>query len=173
MPIDRVVEVRGEDVPDWLERYKKKGMRAIGLTGEDLYEEYYQRRGCASELNVLQVIEWDDPKAMFGKPALCLMGPKGKSMPDPNQRLEIWIASKYRNISLTYLAELERKKYLFNRVYVNGSVETGYTEGMADLVIDIVYTGSSLEKCGLEVLDVIMRSNFLVIGQDGEDLGEE
>jgi len=38
------------------------------------------------------------------------------------------------------------------------------SEGIADLIIDIVYTGNSLFRYGLQVYDKIMYSDFLILG---------
>ena len=63
---------------------------------------------------------------------------------------------------------MEEDGYEFWKNYVNGCVETSCSEGIADLIIDIVYTGSSLERYGLQIYDVIIKSDFLVLGQAGE-----
>jgi len=56
------------------------------------------------------------------------------------------------------------KGFVFQKLYVNGSVETMCSEGLADLAIDIVYTGGSVEMYNLDVLDQIIKSDFLIIG---------
>jgi ATP phosphoribosyltransferase len=164
----RIIEVRGEDVPYWLESFKKKGKPAIGLTGQDLYEEYRSNNGPRTNLQVIKTIEWKDETAKFGKPALCLIGPKGEKLEDMPKDLSIWIASKYRGLADKYLEQFENKGYSFQKNYVNGCVETSCSEGIADLIIDIVYTGSSLKRYGLDIYDTILKSDFLILGQGGD-----
>lgn len=164
----RIIEVRGEDVPYWLESFKKKGKPAIGLTGQDLYEEYKANNGSGSRLQIIKTIEWLDDTAKFGKPALCLIGPKGAKLKNMPKDLSIWIASKYRGLADKYLEQFEEQGYRFQKNYVNGCVETSCSEGIADLIIDIVYTGSSLKRYGLEIYDTILKSDFLILGQGGD-----
>jgi len=106
---------------------------------------------------------------MFGKPALCLIGPKDKEFEDMPRDMSIWIASKYKGLSDKYLKQYEGQGYEFWKNYVNGCVETSCSEGIADLIIDIVYTGASLERYGLKIYDVIIKSDFLILGQAGDD----
>lgn len=161
----RILEVRGEDVPFWVKLYLDKGKKAIGLTGEDLYKEY--SLATKNNICILKKIEWKDTKTLFGKPSLCLLGPKNKKL-EKKEKLAIFIAAKYKNIAEEYLKQLENKGYSFEKSYINGCVETGCSEGMADLIIDIVYSGSSIEKYGLKVYDKIMKSDFLIIGEKND-----
>ncbi len=158
----KIIEVRGEDVPFWIRQFQEKGKKAIGLTGEDLYREYCLRERETS-LKVIKRIDWNDPDALFRKPALCLMGPRDGSLSEP-KALTVCISSKYKRIAKKYLNFLERRGFAFKKIYVNGCVEASCFEGIADMVIDIVYTGSSVEKYGLKIYDKIMQSDFLIIG---------
>ena len=151
-----------------MESFKRKGKPAIGLTGQDLYEEYKTNNGSGSKLEIIKTIEWKDETAKFGKPALCLIGPKGEKLEDMSRDLSIWIASKYRGLSDKYLKQFEDQGYTFQKNYVNGCVETSCSEGIADLIIDIVYTGSSLKRYGLEIYETILKSDFLILGQGGD-----
>lgn len=153
-----------------MESFAKKGKPAIGLTGEDLFKEYEISGGYSTAVKVLQTIPWDDDTAMFGKPALCLIGPKNTELEDiPKHEVSIWIAAKYKGIADEYLASLEEKGYTFSKNYVNGCVETSCSEGIADLIIDIVFTGASLERFGLKIYDPIIKSDFLILGQGDMD----
>lgn len=161
-----VIEVRGEDVPSWILEFQKKGKKVIGLTGEDLYKEYcLKERENAANILILKRINWYDEKALYKKPTLCLIGPKEKSLKSLEKNLTVCISAKYKKIAKKYLNFLEsRENFIFKKIYVNGSVEKSCSEGIADLVIDIVYTGSSIKKCGLKVYDKIMQSDFLILG---------
>src|SRR3989344_5575165 len=70
----KIIEVRGEDVPLWLENLQKLNKNAIGFTGEDLYKEYCLNK--KSNLRILSKIKWNDPGTLFKKPTLCLIGSK-------------------------------------------------------------------------------------------------
>jgi ATP phosphoribosyltransferase len=162
----KVLEVRGEDVPSWIQQFLRKGRKVIGLTGEDLYREYcLEERESAGSIIVLKRINWYDEKALFKKPTLCLIGPKEKSLGELEKNLTVCISSKYKKIAKKYLNFLEvRGDFVFKKIYVNGSTERSCSEGIADLVVDIVYTGSSIDKYGLKIYDRIMQSDFLILG---------
>ena len=160
---DRVVVSRGEDVPFIIEELSQNGKKAIGLTGRDLFKEY-ELSNYNTKLLVLKTINWNDKNAMFGKPVLCLLGPKGKKLEDLPKNLRVSINSKYKNLAKKYLNILEDKGYRFAKIYLSGSTESAYCNGISDLVIDIVYTGSSIKNANLEVYDKIFESDFVIVG---------
>ncbi|MEE9323044.1 MAG: hypothetical protein V3U72_00720 [Candidatus Aenigmarchaeota archaeon] len=168
VPDKKITEVRGEDIPFLLEEYKNKGKKAIGLTGEDLFKEYtFSVR--FTKVRVLKRIEWKDKKAMFGKPTLCLLGPKNSSLEGLPKELKVCINYKYKLLAKRYLNFLERKMgFNFRKIYTKGTTETTYSEGLSDLVIDIVYTGASIKKAGLRVYEKIFSSDFVILG-GGDD----
>ena len=157
----KIIEARGEDVPFWIEQLTKKGKKAIGITGEDLYKEYCLKEN--KRLNILKKVRWNDSAALFRKPTLCLIGPKDMEL-TTKKRLNICISKKYKNIAKSYLLSLEKTGFRFNKCYINGCIEQVCSEGIADLVIDIVYTGSSIKKENLKIYDKILESDFLIIG---------
>jgi len=71
----------------------------------------------------------------------------------------IAIAAKYIQIAEEYLAGKNCKK-----IYLNGSVEQSITLGIADMAIDIVYTGESLQEQKLQIYDKILASDIVIIG---------
>ncbi|MDO8480769.1 MAG: hypothetical protein Q7S65_03025, partial [Nanoarchaeota archaeon] len=152
-----------EDVPFYVRQLAEIGKNAIGLTGEDLFREF-----CLEErepgLQILRRISWKDEKALFGKPALCLMGPKGKRLEDLPKQLRVCVASKYPKLAKKYLNLLEDQGYAFKKTYMSGAVEESFAQGLADILIEIVYTGKSMRENNLEVYEKILESDFLVIG---------
>ncbi|MBI2654327.1 hypothetical protein HYX02_05975 [Candidatus Woesearchaeota archaeon] len=160
---DRVVVSRGEDVPFIIEELSQSGKKTIGLTGRDLFKEYELAK-YNTKLIVLKTIDWNDKNAMFGKPVLCLLGPKSKKLENLPKNLRVSINSKYKNLAKKYLNILEDKGYRFAKIYLSGSTEAAYCNGISDLVIDIVYTGSSMKNANLEVYDKILESDFVVLG---------
>ena len=159
----RIIKSRGEDIPLIVEEFFKRGIKVMGMTGKDLLKEY-KLSNEDSRLSVINTIPWIDNNALFGKPVLCLLGPKGKKIEDLPKNLKVCINSKYKNLANRYLSQLEIKDYNFERVYLTGSTEAAYSTGLTDLVIDIVYTGASIRDAGLEVYDKIYESDFVIIG---------
>ena len=162
-PKESIVVLRGEDIPFVIEEMSQNGREAIGLTGRDLFKEY-ELSEYGTKLKVLKTIDWNDEKAMFGKPVLCLLGPYGKNLEELPKNLRVCINSKYKNLAKKYLNILEDKGYSFAKIYLSGSTESAYCSGISDLVIDIVYTGSSMNKTNLKVYDKIFESDFVIIG---------
>lgn len=160
---ERIIESRGEDIPFIVEEMSKNGKKVIGLTGKDLLKEYELAK-YNTKLVVLKTIVWFDKNAIFGKPVLCLLGPKGEKLEDLPKNLKVCINSKYKNLSKKYLNLLESKGYIFIKMYLSGSTEAAYSNGLSDLVIDIVYTGTSMRNANLDVYDKIFESDFVVIG---------
>lgn len=160
---DRIIESRGEDIPFIVEEISQNGKKIIGLTGKDLLKEYELSK-YDTKLVVLKTINWFDKNALFGKPVLCLLGAKNKKLFDLPKKLKVCINSKYKNLARKYLNLLERKGYTFTKVYLSGSTEAAYSNGLSDLVIDIVYTGASMRNANLEVYDKLFESDFVIIG---------
>jgi len=158
------IEVRGEDVPFWISQLTKKGKKVYGFTGEDLYHEYELENPDEGVVEVLGVMEWNDPSALYDKPALCLIGPIGKTMEDMPREITVCASKKYKHIVDDYLEKYREKGFVFDQVYVNGSVETSCSEGISDIAIDIVYSGRSMKECGLEIYDVIFKSDCVILG---------
>ena len=158
----RIVEVRGEDVSFYVRQLADAGKQAIGMTGEDLYREF-----CLEErepgLKIIRRIAWNDKNALFGKPALCLMGPKGKRFEELPTELRVCVAAKYKKLAKKYLNLLEDKGYAFKKTYMNGAVEESFAQGLADILIEIVYTGNSMRENNLEVYEKILESDFVII----------
>ena len=160
---DRIVVSRGEDIPFMIEKLSQNGKKLIGLTGRDFLREYELSKH-NNKLIVLKTISWHDKKAIFGKPALCLLGPKDKKLEDLPKNLKVCINSKYKNLAKKYLNILEDKGYKFAKIYLSGSTEAAYCNGLSDLVIDIVYTGTSIKNANLIVYDKIFESYLVIVG---------
>ena len=163
----RIVEIRGEDIPFLVQKLQNKYKKVLGFVGEDLYKEY-----CLSQKNNLKILKriiWEDSKALLKKPTLCLLGPKDKKLEDLPKKIRISIPFKYKKVVGEYLKKFYKKDYNFEKIYVRGCTELFYAEGVADLVIDIVYSGKSMEENNLKIYDEIMGSDFLIIGGKNEN----
>jgi ATP phosphoribosyltransferase len=149
---ERII-VRAEDVPYFVELLSEKNVSCIGLTGEDLFEEYKQKN-VESKVIMTKKINWFDKKALYKKPALCLLGKKQNAL----ENSTIAINKKYSFIAETLLPKNT------NKIYFNGSTETAFTQGIADFVFDIVYSGKSIKKAGLEIITRFSCSDVVLLG---------
>ena len=70
------------------------------------------------------------------------------------------LASKYPRIAELWLAE---KGLAADVIKLHGNVELAALTGLADAVVDVVETGTTLKKAGLEEREVILRSTARLV----------
>ncbi|WP_369043964.1 ATP phosphoribosyltransferase [Streptomyces sp. Midd1] len=81
------------------------------------------------------------------------------------------VATSYEGIVAKYLANSGIDASV---VHLDGAVETAIELGVAEVIADVVETGTSLRNAGLEVFgDPIMKSEAVVIRRVGADLTED
>jgi len=126
---------KASDVPTYVEY----GAADIGIIGKDTLLE--ERK------NLCEVLDLN-----FGK---CRFAVAGKN--DIKEKLEksndLRVATKYPNIAKEYF--YHKKHQTVEIIKLNGSVELGPIVGLADVIVDIVETGSTLRENGLDVLEEI------------------
>jgi ATP phosphoribosyltransferase len=128
--------------------YVEHGVCDAGIVGEDTIME-----------NAKSVYEVLDLK--FGKCRFALAGKKGESF-DSSYAHKV-IASKYPNVTKNYF---NSKNTDVEVVKIEGSVELAPLLGLADAIVDIVETGSTLKENGLEVYETIAEiSTRLIINR--------
>jgi len=126
---------KGPDVPTYVEY----GAADIGVVGKDTIVEENRR--------VYEVLDLG-----FGKCRMCVCGPaSAKELLKHHERIRV--ATKYPLIAKDYF--YNRKHQTVDIIKLNGSVELGPIVGLADVIVDIVETGSTLRENGLEVLEEI------------------
>ena len=126
---------KGPDVPTYVEY----GAADIGVVGKDTIVEENRR--------VYEVLD-----LRFGKCRMCVCGPaSAKELLKHHERIRV--ATKYPLIAKDYF--YNRKHQTVDIIKLNGSVELGPIVGLADVIVDIVETGSTLRENGLEVLEEI------------------
>ncbi len=132
-----IIEMRNADVPTYVEL----GVADIGIVGKDVLRE--------SRCNVYEPVDLG-----FSKCRMSLIRVKGDSTPIER------IASKYPNVTLDYL----RKKGLgIDIVKLAGNVELACLTGLANAVVDLVETGSTLQANNLAEVEVIFHSSARLI----------
>lgn len=126
---------KGPDVPTYVEY----GAADIGVVGQDTILEEQRR--------VFEVLDLG-----FGKCRMCVCGPASAKELLLHHEM-IRVASKYPIIAKDYF--YNKKHQTVDIIKLNGSVELGPIVGLADVIVDIVETGSTLRENGLEVLEEI------------------
>ena len=126
---------KGSDVPTYVEY----GAADIGVVGSDTIMEENRK--------VYEVLDLG-----FGKCRMCVCGPASARVLLQHHEM-IRVASKYPNIAKDYF--YNKKHQTVDIIKLNGSVELGPIVKLADVIVDIVETGSTLKENGLEVLEEI------------------
>jgi ATP phosphoribosyltransferase len=127
--------------------YVGEGTLDVGITGRDLLLD----SGAKAE-EVLGL--------GFGRSTFRFAGPTGR-FHDPSQLQGTRIATSYVGIVQQYLAE-HGIEATVNRL--DGAVETSVQLGVADVIADVVETGSTLVKAGLETFgEPILESEAVLI----------
>lgn len=123
---------KGPDVPTYVEY----GAADIGVVGKDTILEEGRK--------VHEVLDLG-----FGKCRMCVCG-----HPDAAHYLQhhelIRVATKYPNIAKDYF--YNTKHQTVEIIKLNGSIELAPILGLADVIVDIVETGTTLKENGLAVL---------------------
>jgi ATP phosphoribosyltransferase len=73
---------------------------------------------------------------------------------------EIKVATKMVNITKRYFAE---RAVAADVIKLYGSIELAPLVGLADMIVDIVETGTTMKQNGLEVVETIMESTTYLI----------
>ena len=126
---------KGPDVPTYVEY----GAADIGIVGRDTILQEAR--------NIYEVLDLG-----FGKCRMCVCGPE--SARDLLQHHEqIRVATKYPKIAKDYF--YNKKHQTVEIIKLNGSSELAPIVGLADVIVDIVETGSTLRENGLTVLEEV------------------
>ncbi|MEY8849039.1 ATP phosphoribosyltransferase [Psychroserpens sp. XS_ASV72] len=137
-----VFYLRNGDIPQYL----KDGVVDVAIIGENVLIE----KG-----NGITVIE----KLGFSSCRVSVAIPKGKKYVSVQDLEGKRIATSYPNTVKTFL---EQHQVNANLHIINGSVEIAPNIGLADAIVDIVSSGSTLFKNGLKEVDVLLNSEAVL-----------
>lgn len=127
--------------------YVGNGELNLGITGRDLLLD--------SGAQARVILDLD-----FGKSTFRFAGPQGKNLSLKDVATKR-IATAYPRLLKNYL---EEKKIEASIVELDGAVESAIALGVADLIADVVSTGSTLRAANLESFgDVITNSEAVLI----------
>ena len=142
-----ILFLRDDDIP----QYVADGVADIGIVGENVIRE---------KKSPVEVIE----KLGFAKCRLSLAIPKSIDYKGVSYFNDKKIATSYPNILQTFLDENKINAEIHE---ISGSVEIAPGIGLADSIFDIVSSGSTLISNGLQEVEIVMRSEAVIIGQPG------
>lgn len=154
--------VRGEDVALLANEVARSGRALLAFTGEDLLDEWIAGGRVLDARITRRSIPWNDPKARYGKPALCLIGPRGVDLPTSGT-LRVAVCSKYENLARQYLRTLESDGLTIEVISIAGTVEAAILHNIADFMIDIVVSGKTIDELDLDVRAIIKKSDLALL----------
>jgi ATP phosphoribosyltransferase len=151
MPLD-VLFVRDDDIPDLVQ----EDVCDLGLVGRNVLEEKRLEliaRGHAATFTELRTLD-------FGRCRLSIAIPEGFTYEGPG-------SLKNQRIATTYPCTLERwlreRNITADIVTLSGAVEIAPRLGRADLICDLVSTGSTLQANHLKEVETVLESQSLLI----------
>ena len=134
---------KGPDVPTYVEY----GAADLGVVGKDTIMEEQRK--------LYEVLDLG-----FGKCRMCVCGPE--SARDLLRHGEqIRVATKYPRIAREYF--YEQKNQTVEIIKLNGSIELAPMVGLAEVIVDIVETGSTQRENGLTVLEEVCPLSARVV----------
>jgi ATP phosphoribosyltransferase len=137
----RFLRVRNQDVPTYVYHQSAD----LGVVGLDVIEE----KG-------LDVVRLLNLKGGYCKVAIGMQNGDELDYNKPN----IKVATKMTNITEKFFAQ---KAISPEIIKLYGSIELAPLVGMADMIVDIVETGSTMRENDLKVVDTIMESTTHLI----------
>ncbi len=151
MPID-ITFLRTDDIPVLC----AEGAIDLGITGGDLVTESGQ--DVAARLTTRL-------KLGFGNCRLAICVPDGSPLRETKQLDGLRIATSFPTCTKEFLAAQGVSAHIVN---LSGSVEVMIALGVADAIVDLVETGSTLAAHGLRVLDEIGQYEALLLQNDAQ-----
>jgi ATP phosphoribosyltransferase len=148
-----VITMRPTDVPTYVEA----GAADLGVTGKDVLLEQAVQRPGESGREVYELLDLG-----YGR---CTMVLATKAGPDPAhealRRLGVMrVATKYPRIAQRHLDETGRQGEI---VEVKGSVELAPLTGLAEAIVDLTATGTTLRENNLVVREEIVECTARLI----------
>jgi ATP phosphoribosyltransferase len=144
--------LKGSDLP----RYVAGGVAALGIVGSDTLDE--------CEVDLLELAD-----LKLGVCRLSLCAPEGTSLESLRQKPHLRIATKYIRMTRAWLRSEDLTAEL---VPLQSSVELAPILGLADAIVDLVQTGSTLRAHGLLEIKVMGRTSARLVASRGAYLSE-
>jgi ATP phosphoribosyltransferase len=139
----RYIMAKPSDVPTYVEY----GAADIGICGLDTLREGGRK-------------VYEPLLLPFGHCHLSLCGPADRSYTPLRYERQPRVATKYPNLTIDFFRERGVNAEI---IALNGSVELGPLVDLADLIVDLVETGSTLRANGLIEIRQLMQSQAVLI----------
>src|SRR5882672_3593321 len=144
-----VLFLRDDDIPQYIE----DKVADVGIVGENIFAEKQKKNDLIKKLD-------------FAKCRLSLAVPRSEAYTGIQSLQEKNIATSYPNIVQKFLDKNGVKAGIHE---ISGSVEIAPGIGLADAIVDIVSTGSTLLSNGLKEVEIVMKSEAVLIASPNLD----
>jgi len=122
----------------------------IGITGQDMIAE--------ADVQVVELVQTG-----FGKCQLAVQAPVERKL-SAKYVLGKRIATSFPHLTKKFFDDLAGGENHGTRIrMISGSVEAACGLGLADAVVDLVETGTTMRAAGLEIIETIMKTQAVVI----------
>lgn len=130
--------------------YVGEGNVDMGITGQDIIAE------TRADVNHLKELG-------FGKCKLAVQAPTSSNITDVKSLAGKRIVTSFPNLARDFFSKFEDPQNPTSVKYVSGSVEAACGLGLADAVVDLVETGTTMRAAGLEIVETVMETECVLI----------
>ena len=128
-----------------------EGAVDLGITGEDIIAESQSNVDVCLKLNI-------------GQCKLCLQAPKDLCHQDPQAFSGARVVTSFPHLTKEYFDKLDAVTGKTTHIQcISGSVEAACGLGLADAVVDLVETGTTMRAAGLDVVDSVMATETVLV----------
>lgn len=138
-------------------KFVGEGNVDLGITGSDLVQE--------------NMVEVDSVMDLgFGKCRLCVQAPVTDKIESVESLAGKRIVTSFPNVTKDFFDTYDKKLGVTTNInYVSGSVEAACGLGLADAVVDLVETGTTMRAAGLEVVHDIFSTQAVIISNPNSE----
>ncbi|MHB1539565.1 MAG: ATP phosphoribosyltransferase [Solirubrobacteraceae bacterium] len=157
-PAVEVITMRPSDVPTYVEA----GAADLGVTGKDVLLEQAGRGGHSGGRDVYELLDLGYGACTMVLATTAAVNAHGEhAAAEALRRLGVMrVATKYPRTALRHFEETGRQAEI---VEVKGSVELAPLTGLAEAIVDLTATGTTLRENGLLVREEIVRCTARLI----------
>lgn len=149
LPVDLLL-VRDDDIP----RLIGDGIADLGIVGRNVLEEYDEANDSGPASKIIYALG-------FSRCRLAIATPEQFDYSSPKDLNGLRIATTYPGLLRRFL---EAQAVEAEIVGMHGSVEVAPRLGVADVICDLVATGSTLEANGLKAVETVLECEALLVG---------
>jgi len=143
--------------------YVSEGNVDLGITGEDIVAETLAETGAT--VNVMMELG-------FGQCRLSVQAPQDGAIREPSELAGKRIVTSFPHLTRQYFQKYENGLPTNVKV-ISGSVEAACGLGLADGIVDLVETGTTMRAAGLEEVSTVMKTQCVLIANPKTDKNDE